>query len=172
MLGTIAYLGLGSNEGDRLRALRLALDRLVAKGVELEAVSTVYETEPQGEVRDQPDFLNACARVRYSGDAESLLDLCKQVERELGRNPSGRRHGPRPVDVDLLVFGDLVYRSERLVLPHPEIRSRRFVLEPLLELEPTLTLPDDGTPLRQHLSAVREQRVVSLGPLLQRDGSR
>ena len=87
---------------------------------------------------DQPDFLNACLRVETELEPEALLDVCKGVERELGRAPGGVRHGPRPIDVDVLLLGDLELRSERLTLPHPEVTSRRFVLEPLLELDPEL----------------------------------
>ena len=109
-----------------------------ARGVAVTGASSVYETAPQGEVLDQPDFLNACLRIETDLEPEALLDLCKEVERELGRVPGGPRHGPRPVDVDLLLLGSLEHRSERLRLPHPEIATRRFVLEPLLELDAEL----------------------------------
>jgi 2-amino-4-hydroxy-6-hydroxymethyldihydropteridine diphosphokinase len=163
-LSRVGYLGLGSNEGDRLRNLRAARDALVLYEVLVEASSSVYETAPQGEVRDQPDFLNACLRVRTALGPEELLSAAKAVERELGREPGGVRHGPRPIDVDVLLLGDLEYRSERLTLPHREVTSRRFVLEPLLELDPTLALPD-GTPLAPRLEAVRDQRVRRAGAL-------
>ncbi|HLM09840.1 MAG TPA: 2-amino-4-hydroxy-6-hydroxymethyldihydropteridine diphosphokinase [Thermoleophilaceae bacterium] len=154
----VGYLGLGSNEGDRLGNLRAACDGLGGHGVEVVESSSVYETAPQGEVRDQPDFLNACLRVRTALGPEELLDAAKAVERELGREPGGVRHGPRPIDIDILLLGELVYRSDRLSLPHPEVTSRRFVLEPLLELVPQLALPD-GTPLAAQLEAVRDQPV-------------
>jgi 2-amino-4-hydroxy-6-hydroxymethyldihydropteridine diphosphokinase len=95
---------------------------------------------------------------------EELLDVCKGVERELGREPGGPRHGPRPIDVDLLLLDALELRSERLTLPHPEVRGRRFVLEPLLELDPGLEMPD-GTPLAKDLVKISGQRVERLGPL-------
>jgi 2-amino-4-hydroxy-6-hydroxymethyldihydropteridine diphosphokinase len=157
--GKTAHLGLGSNQGDRLANLRAARDRLAGHGVEVVASSSVYETAPQGEVTDQPDFLNACVRIRTELEPEALLDVCKRVERELGRAAGGERHGPRPIDVDLLLFGDLESRSERLTLPHPEVASRRFVLEPLLELDPGLRLPG-GPALRELLPAVANQRVT------------
>ena len=134
--GLIGYLGLGSNVGDRLANLRAARDALGRHGVEVLAASSVYETAPQGEVTDQPDFLNACLQVRTALGPEELLDASKAVERELGRTPGGVRHGPRPIDVDVLLLGDLEFSSERLALPHREVTSRRFVLEPLLELDP------------------------------------
>ena len=127
------YLGLGSNQGDRLANLRAARDQL-ARSVEVVAASSVYETAPQGEVLDQPDFLNAVVEIETSLGAHELLDLCKAVEAELGREHGGPRHGPRPIDVDLLMLGDVRVDDERLTVPHPEITSRRFVLEPLLEL--------------------------------------
>ena len=158
------YLGLGSNQGDRLANLRAARDALAGHGVEVLASSSVYETAPQGEVTDQPDFLNACLRVRTALGPEELLDAGKAVERELGREPGGVRHGPRPIDVDVLLLGNLEFRSERLSLPHPEVTRRRFVLEPLLELDQELALPD-GTRLAERLDAVRDQPVRPAGAL-------
>ena len=154
----------GSNEGDRLANLRAARAELEGRGVEVTASSSVFETAPQGEVTDQPDFLNACLRIRTDLDPESLLDACKDVERELGRQSGGVRHGPRPIDVDVLLLGDREHSSDRLTLPHPEVTSRRFVLEPLLELEPGLELPD-GTRLAERLTAVADQPVEHVGAL-------
>ena len=158
------YLGLGSNEGDRLAALRTARDELGRREVTVVAASSVYETAPQGELLDQPDFLNACLAVETELEPEPLLDACKEVERTLGRVPGGPRHGPRPIDVDVLLLGDVVHRSERLTLPHREVLSRRFVLEPLLELDPQLELPD-GTGLASRLATVADQPVRLVGPL-------
>jgi 2-amino-4-hydroxy-6-hydroxymethyldihydropteridine diphosphokinase len=158
------YLGLGSNQGDRLATMRTARRALPGAKVRVLVSSSVYETAPQGEVSDQPDFYNAVLRIETNLAPEDLLDACKGVERELGREPGGPRHAPRPIDVDVLLLGDLEYRSERLTLPHPEVRSRRFVLEPLLELDPALRLPD-GTNLQQALQRVQRQRVTRVGPL-------
>ena len=144
--------------GDRLANLRAARDSLGHRGVEVLASSSVYETEPQGEVPDQPDFLNACLAIETGLGPEELLDACKAVERELGREPGGERHGPRLIDVDVLLLGDLELRSERLTLPHRDVLARRFVLVPLLELDPGLALPD-GTPLAQALERLEGQRV-------------
>jgi 2-amino-4-hydroxy-6-hydroxymethyldihydropteridine diphosphokinase len=159
-----AYLGLGSNEGDRHAALRAARDELERLELGVVASSSVYETAPQGELLDQPDFLNACVAVETELEPEALLDACKRVERALGRVPGGPRHGPRPIDVDVLLLGDRVHRSERLTLPHVEVTARRFVLEPLLELDPGLRLPD-GTPLAPRSDAVADQPVRRVGPL-------
>jgi 2-amino-4-hydroxy-6-hydroxymethyldihydropteridine diphosphokinase len=136
------YLGLGSNVGDRAAHLRAAIEMLGERGVEVEAVSSAYETEPVGEVLDQPDFLNAAIRIRTALEPEALLDVCKAIETERGRTLDAPRHSPRPLDVDLLLFGDLEFSTDRLTLPHPEATSRRFVLAPLLELDSDLTLPD------------------------------
>jgi 2-amino-4-hydroxy-6-hydroxymethyldihydropteridine diphosphokinase len=161
----VGYLGLGSNVGDREEHLRGAVELLRDKGVSIESVSSLYETEPQGEVLDQPDFLNAAVRVRTDLEPEDLLDVCKTIEAEHGRMFGGQRHGPRPLDVDVLLLGDLELQSERLTLPHPEVTRRRFVLEPLLELDPQLSLPD-GTSLADALAALgNEQRVDRVGSL-------
>jgi 2-amino-4-hydroxy-6-hydroxymethyldihydropteridine diphosphokinase len=158
------FLGLGSNVGDRLANLRAALDALEVRGVHVVRRSSVYETEPQGEVLDQPDFLNACVEIETELDAEQLLDACKAVERELGREPGGVRHGPRPIDVDLLLLGDMEYESDRLTLPHRDVLARRFVLAPLVELDPELGLPD-GTRLADALDRLEGQRVERVGDL-------
>ncbi len=159
-----AHLGLGSNVGDRLGSLRAARTGLQRHGLKVVAASSVYETAAQGEVPDQPDFLNACLAVETDLSVEELLSVCKAVERDLGRKRAGERHGPRPIDVDLLLAGELTHRSEYLTVPHPELTRRRFVLEPLLELDPSLALPD-GTALAPLLDRVRDQRVERVGPL-------
>ncbi len=153
------YLGLGSNVGDRRANLQAAVDALPRHGVEVLASSPVYETEPVGEVLDQPDFYNACVRVRTALAPEPLLDACKAVEAELGRAAGGVRHGPRPIDVDVLLLGDEVLRSERLALPHEQVTSRRFVLVPLLELEPGLVVPGAGS-AAEALAALGESAAV------------
>ena len=160
------YLSLGSNVGDRRAALEAAVDALPRHGVEVLASSSVYETEPVGEVLDQRDFFNACVRVQTALEPDALLDACKAVERELGREPGGVRHGPRAIDIDVLLLGDTEHRSEHLALPHPEVTSRRFVLVPLLELDPELALPD-GSALRDALAALGPgQDVRRAGPPL------
>jgi 2-amino-4-hydroxy-6-hydroxymethyldihydropteridine diphosphokinase len=160
------YLGIGSNVGERRANLEAAVAALPARGVQVLASSSVYETEPVGLVLDQRDFLNACVRIATEHGPEDLLAACKAVESELGREPGGVRHGARPIDVDVLLLDSLEYSSERLTLPHPEARSRRFVLVPLLELDPVLTLPG-GQRLSDALPALgpgQEVRLVG-GPL-------
>jgi 2-amino-4-hydroxy-6-hydroxymethyldihydropteridine diphosphokinase len=150
---TPGYLGLGSNVGDRRAHLLDAVAALPEHGVRVLDSSAVYETEPVGLVLDQREFYNACLRVQTDHGPEELLDACKAVERVLGREPGGIRHGPRPIDVDVLLLGDQRFESDRLTLPHPEVTSRRFVLVPLLELDAELTLPD-GTRLADALEAL------------------
>jgi 2-amino-4-hydroxy-6-hydroxymethyldihydropteridine diphosphokinase len=162
------YLGLGSNLGDREGHLRAGIEMLGEHGVEVEAVSSAYETEPVGEVLDQPDFLNAAIRIRTDLEPEALLDVCKAIEVERGRLLAAARHSPRPLDIDLLLLGDIELRAERLTLPHPEVTSRRFVLAPLLELDPVLALPD-GSRLSAALAALGPgQEVRRVGPLKSR----
>ncbi len=136
---TVAYVGLGSNLGDRA-----ALIASAARAIGARRLSTVIETEPWG-LEDQPPFLNAVAEVETELDAHGLLDELLQVERQLGRERSGPRWGPRTIDLDLLLFGGLRVEEPGLVVPHPHLHERRFVLEPLAELGPGLEVPGLGT---------------------------
>ena len=138
---TAGYLGLGSNVGDRRAHLQAAVDALPAHGVRVLASSSTYDTDPVGEILDQRAFLNACLRIETALEPLALLDACKAVERDLGREAGGPRHGPRPIDVDLLLLGDVEFSSERLRLPHEQVLARRFVLIPLLELDFNLATP-------------------------------
>ncbi len=124
----------------------------------------MYRTEPQGEVLDQPDFLNAAVEIETSLEPEPLLQLVKEVESQLGRDFGQVRHGPRVIDVDLLLLGDLVVETDRLTLPHRDVLTRRFVLVPLLELDPDLALPD-GRRLDDALARLEGQRVERVGVL-------
>jgi 2-amino-4-hydroxy-6-hydroxymethyldihydropteridine diphosphokinase len=162
----LGYLGLGSNVGDRRAHLQAAVEDLWAHEVDVLASSSVYETEPVGEVLDQRDFYNACVRVETALEPEPLLDACKAVERALGRETGGVRHGPRPIDVDLLLLGELEYRSERLRLPHREVTTRRFVLVPLLELDPHLVIPGAGRAAEALAALGPGQDVRQVGPPL------
>jgi 2-amino-4-hydroxy-6-hydroxymethyldihydropteridine diphosphokinase len=165
--GARGYLGLGSNIGSRRANLEEALRELPAHGVQVLRSSSVYDTEPVGMVLDQPPFLNACVQIQTDhDDPEQLLDACKEVERVVGRVAGGERHGPRIIDIDLLLLEHREYTSSRLRLPHAEVASRRFVLVPLLELDPELTLPD-GTRLADVLAGLEPgQAVRRAGPPL------
>jgi 2-amino-4-hydroxy-6-hydroxymethyldihydropteridine diphosphokinase len=161
------FLGLGSNVGDRRSHLSSAVAGLESVGVSVLASSSVYETEPVGLVLDQPEFLNACLAVSVPDgvDPLALLDSVKALERSLGRVPGGPRHGPRVIDIDLLLLGDVVLSADRLTLPHPGVVERRFVLMPLLELDPELALPD-GRRLSDLLDGIGGQAVRVAGPPL------
>lgn len=168
------FLGLGSNVGDRRANLQSAVDLLPRHGVSVLASSSVYETEPVGEVLDQREFYNACLRIETELEPEGLLDACKAVERELGRTLEGQpgyvRHGPRPIDVDVLLLGDRRFESERLTLPHAEVTARRFVLVPLHELAPDLVVPGAGR-VSDALSALgKAEAVRRAGPPLRVPG--
>lgn len=135
-------LGLGSNVGDRRGYLHAAVHALPSVGVRVTAASSVYDTDPVGEVLDQPSFLNACVLVQTALEPIELLDAVKGLEAELGRVEGGIRHGPRAIDIDVLLLGDLELSHERMTLPHEQVLSRRFVLIPALELDFELSIPD------------------------------
>lgn len=140
-----AYLGLGSNLGERLDTLQQAVVLLAgAHGVRPDASSRVWETDPIGGP-PQPDFLNVVLRVNTDLTPFELLDVCQGVERALGREREVR-WGPRTIDIDLLLFGDQQMNVPLLTLPHPRMTSRGFVVLPLLELDPEVRMPD-GTRL-------------------------
>jgi 2-amino-4-hydroxy-6-hydroxymethyldihydropteridine diphosphokinase len=136
------FVGLGSNVGDRLANLRGAVAALRAHGdIDVVATSSVYETDPVGP--EQPDFLNAVVELSTDLAAEELLRVVKRIEVDLGRIPR-QRWGPREIDLDLLVYGDRRIESDDLVVPHPQIAARAFVLVPLEELAPALDIPGVG----------------------------
>jgi 2-amino-4-hydroxy-6-hydroxymethyldihydropteridine diphosphokinase len=134
-------LGLGSNVGDRRAQLQRAVDALPRAGVRVLACSSVYDTDPVGDVPGQASFLNACVRVETSLEPLPLLDAVKRLERALGRDAAGVRHGPRAIDIDILLLGGVVLAHERMTIPHEQLLARRFVLIPALELDFELTAP-------------------------------
>ncbi len=140
-----ATLGLGSNVGDRLGTLQSAVDLLALEGVRVLACSRVWETDPVGP--PQPDFLNAVVLAETNLDPNDVLAACQRVESALGRVRAAR-WGPRTIDVDVLLYDDLVLDEPNLVIPHPRLTERAFVLLPLLEVTPDPVLPD-GTRLRE-----------------------
>ena len=142
---TRAYVGLGANVGERERTLRAAVDALASEdGIEVEAVSTLRETEPVG-VGDQPPFLNGALALETSLAARELLQRLLAVEERFGRVRIPGEHGPRTIDLDLLLYGDETLDEPGIVLPHPRLHERRFVLEPLAELAPGLVVPGRGS---------------------------
>ena len=140
---TRAYVGLGANLGDRERTLRAAVDALSGAGVEVVAVSTLLETEPVG-VGEQPPYLNGAAELETTLTARELLDRLLALEQRFGRIRVPGEHGPRTLDLDLLLYGDEVIDEPELTVPHPRLHERSFVLEPLAELAPGLVVPGRG----------------------------
>ncbi|MGZ4141481.1 MAG: 2-amino-4-hydroxy-6-hydroxymethyldihydropteridine diphosphokinase [Actinomycetota bacterium] len=159
---TRAYIGLGSNLGDRRALLRQAIEALDWGSVTVVARSGVYQTVPVGGPEGQPDFLNQVIAVDTTLDARALWERCSAVEAALGR---GRLHeerwGPRTIDIDLLAFGDETIDSPELVVPHPQIAARAFVLVPLAEIAPDAVLPGLG-PVRDVLAGIGELSGVRL----------
>jgi 2-amino-4-hydroxy-6-hydroxymethyldihydropteridine diphosphokinase len=155
----LAYLGLGSNLGDREAELGAALALLarIPEGC-LRRTSSVYESSPLGPVREQPAFLNLVAELETGLEPRPLLARCLEVESARGRVRT-RPQGPRSIDLDLLLFDDWVRAWPELVLPHPELARRSFVLSPLLELEPELRDPRTGQRLREAWARLGAQEI-------------
>jgi 2-amino-4-hydroxy-6-hydroxymethyldihydropteridine diphosphokinase len=133
-----AYVGLGSNLGDREATIRAAADLIGAQ-----RLSGIIETEPWGN-EEQPKFLNAVAELETQVEPRALLDLLLDVEARLGRERDGTRWGPRAIDLDLLLYGDRIVDEPGLTVPHPFLHERLFVLEPLAELAPEVAVPGRG----------------------------
>ena len=167
---TLAHVALGANLGNRMRTLASAaraLGALAAPGAEV-ALSAVYETAPLGPA-DQPDYLNAVARLPTTLAPEPLLDALQGIERDHGRVREGaERWGARTLDLDLLLHGRARLDTARLVLPHPEMAARAFVLVPLAELDPGLVVPGLGT-VAGLLAGVGRAGVRRVGPLTRGD---
>ncbi|HWH05752.1 MAG TPA: 2-amino-4-hydroxy-6-hydroxymethyldihydropteridine diphosphokinase, partial [Gaiellaceae bacterium] len=140
-----AYLGLGSNLGDRHAHLDAARAALEQRGIRVRRVSRRYETEPVGGPSDQPWFLNEVLEIDTDVDPEALLRVCLDVEASIGRvREDAERWGPRTIDIDVLVYGSVRHDSPTLTVPHPRIAARAFVLAPLVELAPDLEVPGLG----------------------------
>jgi 2-amino-4-hydroxy-6-hydroxymethyldihydropteridine diphosphokinase len=151
---SLVYIGLGSNLGEREETIRRAMDLLAEGGdIEVEAVSTLRETDPVG-YEDQPRFLNGAAALTTQLTPRELLDRLHEVEAALGRDRGGPRFGPRTIDLDLLLYGEERIDEPGLEIPHPRLAERRFVLEPLAELDETLEVPGKG-PIRALLAGLQ-----------------
>ncbi|HEY7961220.1 MAG TPA: 2-amino-4-hydroxy-6-hydroxymethyldihydropteridine diphosphokinase [Solirubrobacteraceae bacterium] len=169
----IGLLGLGSNVGERRAQLQRAVDALARTGMRVLACSSVYDTDPVGDVLDQASFLNACVRVETELEPLELLDTVKGVERDLGRTVDGSgyvRHGPRAIDIDVLLLGEVELAHARMSLPHEQVLTRRFVLIPALELDFELAVPD-GRRLADALAVLSPSEGVRwAGPPLELSG--
>ncbi len=151
------YLCLGSNMGNRQRNLDQAID-LLSKRLKMGGISSIYDTEPVDNV-DQPRFLNLVCQVFTRLAPEDLLLLAKGIEMKLGR-PRNTSNAPRPIDIDILFYGDQTYKSNDLVIPHPRLTERAFVLVPLDEIAPELVHPESGKTVKQLLREVTETQGV------------
>jgi 2-amino-4-hydroxy-6-hydroxymethyldihydropteridine diphosphokinase len=151
------YLGLGANVGNRLANLRVALARM-RTFARVEAVSRLYETAPVG-LEEQPPFLNAACRVVTGLEPVALLRFLKNLETEIGRRPGGQQGGPRPIDLDILFYGEQVLEMDDLQIPHPRLAERAFVLAPLCDIAPEMRHPSLGKTMRELLNAVGEAGV-------------
>jgi 2-amino-4-hydroxy-6-hydroxymethyldihydropteridine diphosphokinase len=157
-----AFLSLGSNLGDREAHLLEALDRLEAAGIHTLRRSSIYETEPQ-DLPNQPWFLNMVVEVETELFPRLLLARAQAIELGMGRRREVSK-GPRPIDIDILLFGNYVIRTRELQVPHPRMSERRFVLEPLAELAPDLSHPANGKTVREMLADVQAQIVKPWKP--------
>lgn len=161
-------IALGSNLGDRLAHLRAARDglRRLAKPGEPLLEAPVYQTEPRFCPAGSPPFLNTVVEIAWEDDPSALLDATQALERALGRTASPERNAPRVIDIDLIYCGDTVLDTEPLVLPHPRLFERRFVLEPLAAIRPDLRLPGRSTTLAEALRDLASDEP----PLVRIDG--
>jgi 2-amino-4-hydroxy-6-hydroxymethyldihydropteridine diphosphokinase len=141
---TLAYIGLGANLGEREATIHAAVDAFAGEeGIEVMAVSALRETEPVG-VGEQPQFLNGVAVLGTTLAAHDLLERLLEIEQRFGRVRIPGEHGPRTLDLDLLLYGNETIDEPGLTVPHPRLHERRFVLEPLVELAPGLVVPGRG----------------------------
>ncbi len=159
-----AFLSLGTNLGDRTGHLCKAWNQLPREGVHITARSSVYETEPVG-FAEQPEFLNQVVRVETSRSAQDLLSICKRIEKMHGRDPGERRFGPRPLDLDILLYDNSIIRSRSLVIPHPRMSQRRFMLIPLVEIDSGLRDPISGCLFSQILEELDKEKKVTKFPI-------
>ena len=155
------YIGLGANIGNREANLRMAL-RGLTRMARVEVVSSLYETDPIGSVKDQPAFYNAACRIETGLEPESLLRFLKSLEHEIGRRPGGPIGSPRPIDLDILLYEDRILQSQDLTIPHPRLAERAFVLVPLGEIAPDARHPQHDETIAQLAERVGSEGVLRI----------
>jgi len=155
------FLGLGSNVGDRLSYLRQSVEALDAvAGVVVHTCSSIYETEPWGQ-ENQPSFLNQIIEIYTDLDANVLLQHCRNIEKKLGRK-KGNKWGSRIIDLDILLYGQMTMRTDTLQIPHPQLANRRFVLEPLAEIDASVIVPEVNKTVDILLKQCPDKKAVKL----------
>lgn len=159
------YLGLGSNLGDREKHIRQAIESLESRGARLRAVSSLYETQPWGCAAPQPDYLNAVVRLEWAIEPAECMKIVLEIESAAGRVREGPNQ-PRPIDIDILLFGELVLETDSIIIPHPRMHLRRFVLVPLAEIAPELRHPKFERTMSELLSEVADSCVVRMSGVL------
>lgn len=160
MPGENVYLGFGSNQGDRIKNIVNALNKIASSdSIRIKRISSLYESEPMY-IRDQPYFLNALAEVETDLNPHQLLQWIKKVEVELGREKSTVKFGPRLIDIDIILYDDLIISGEDLIIPHPLYTERKFVLLPLVELSPKGICPLSGKIFSILLSKCKDSSEV------------
>ena len=159
--GTEVFLAFGSNKGDPAAVLRTALAGLAAGGFERKAISPLYETDPVDCEEGTPRFLNGIVSGVWRGTPEALLALCQQLERQAGRPEKHNSRQSRELDLDIILFGDRVLRSDTLTVPHPRAARRAFVLVPLNDLAPEAVFPDSGKTVRELLETLPDRSGIT-----------
>lgn len=159
----IVFIGLGSNKGDRLNSLQNAVNRLsLVKGVKIEVASSVYESKPFG-INEQNNFYNAAVKLKTVLTPIALFKQVKQIEKDLGRTFT-EKWGPREIDIDLLLYNDLIFSNDFISLPHKGIVYRDFVLQPLCEIDPELSHPETKDKLKLFLTRLEDKYVIKILP--------
>lgn len=160
--GVFTLLGLGGNMGDVAGAFKTATEKLVSASFQIEKISSIYRTAPVGCEPGAPDFLNAALSGWWSGTPSELLSICKRIETEAGRPEIHPKWHSRPLDIDIILFGNEIISESKLAVPHPMASERAFVLVPISEIAPCVTFPDSGKKVSELLSRLNKNELDSV----------